>query len=403
MPTYLQTVKPTQLAHPLFQFGAVASALVASITELDVISVSSASFAAAALALTNLPSLRILTLCFNLLAEIGPLQNRSNGSRDATVSIRRDLGSRAFKANKSKIVELRVKKIPSDHDMCALQELEPFAVVQSIRRISLGVHGRRVGQVPPACGPLLPLLLRLTNVQDITIDDDIEGRAFPALMLEAGLKGVSVTCTALRSLKLTTMWDPPLFFFIHEFAPNLERLDLTLTSAATNNGEDPDDPPPFPRLTHLRLSGVRQCSVALAYADFVDLSSLEIFLEHPPHGIVDCDDLIPYSVVLPAGLRLHLRTHTLTVLKDLDILEQRCRNAHVVFTHDKHSPLTAFATAKPSVMAWQGPAREAAVDEALVAARDRLSRMTSTEDKHGVLAMAQGLRKVAEGNLLASL
>ncbi|BGP40894.1 hypothetical protein JCM10450v2_004899 [Rhodotorula kratochvilovae] len=401
MPFLCETVEAVQLSKPIFQFGHIPPALQAGITALDLRGATAHTFAAAALALEKLPNLCHVEYAAGLL-DINELSEDSDDDEsEHDCTARREYAVEAFNAASDKITEVTMqaeyKKLARNG---ILQSFRPFAEVKNLRRLAL--QSAHCALFTAFSTDMADVLKSLELVEELIFKD--EASRFGPL-LAAPIWQDEVSLPSLRSLTLQAE-DVAVFAFVERIAPSLKYLDVTFESDSSMP-DKVDSIASFPSLTSLRIAGPPLCGSFLAHVDLAHLDSLELILKSSSTGSVDCSELIPECVPLPIGLKLHLSSHRLIKLHDLEALTARCDQGGVAFSSGQHSLLSAFSP--PARDTVREPSNEAsrprrdAVIEALKWADARIFECWETGDTDGVQEMAEALRKVGERKMLETL
>jgi len=398
-PKHAQTIKAKQLAKPIFEFRALEPALLAGITSLDLRGADAQSFAAAALALEDLPSLRRITFPQDLLSSVAEGDCDANGLQIPDAVARREFATQAFQDFAGRVTDVQVVKIWSyGYRAVSLRgNIESFASLDTVRRLVLHPNTR---VFEPNGQGMAELLSSMSRLEELEIADEDAEQSFASTLYVPAWKN-SVRLAALRSFAVNTA-DAKVLAFVSRIAPNLEALDITVPEYARIDAPREDkEVVSLPSLRRLRIAGPAHGGLLLTHVRLAPLTSLEICIDTSPTGsAVDCGELLPERVALPHGLRLYLEVHCLVTVENFAALEARCSEAGVALTRKEHSSLAAFSPPMRARGQAASQARFAAVARTLDWAKERVEKLWEEEDTDGVQEMCEALRQVAERNLL---
>lgn len=247
----------------------------------------------------------------------------------------------AFKDLPSRCTAVEVLDFSSDRPYDdRVQELALFGSPESVRTLSVCLRDGR----PDSRGQsLLDFLGLFAGLETLSITS--VGGYHVEMHLPESLWAGSVPLGTLRSLTLGAVGDTGAFAFVSRSEPNLEKLDATVYCDSSKSLDEDVPVLAFLALRRLRLASLSPCGELLKLFDLGAIRSLELYVNEAMEGSLDCDKLIPESVVLPRGLRLHISTHCLPTLDNARVsLPRRRRRPHAGRRHAPRCLCTAGRT-----------------------------------------------------------
>ncbi|GAA5890514.1 hypothetical protein JCM8208_004898 [Rhodotorula glutinis] len=398
LPLLVQTVKASQLTKPLLEFRQIEPALLAGIKSLDLCDADADSFAAAALALDALPSLRELRVRENMFDTLARGDRGEAGMLFADKVERRKLAVKAFRARANDIRHLVLEDV-SPYGTGRVSNFGQFLVWPTLRRLVLPTTGD--GFVGHAGGSLPDALQQLSGLEALSLRGSCE--FFKEALSSASWKG-----TQLATLQELTLHadEAAVFAFAAHLAPRVESLKIILLPHTML--KPAEHPVLFPSLRHLHLTGPPLCGAALAHVDLSSLLSLDMRIDSSPMAKIAGAELVPPDLVFPKGMRLDLYLHVLLAVDDYNVLMDRLVAAGVNFVPRpdieylaSYSPRSDVTVKEPEEET--NAERYVAVVDTLDWLGRRVHQLHAQGDVEGMQEMAEAVRKVAERKMLERL